>query len=75
MWTQLVEDFVEAVVYEADVAPLMGAAFWLPKGTMLFQTLSVRKLALPLAIPVCVQELPEGKARGVNCANCGVCWR
>jgi hypothetical protein len=42
---------------------------------LLFQTRSVRKLALPLVIPVCGQELPEGKTKGVNCANCGVCWK
>lgn len=41
---------------------------------LIFQTRGLRKLALPLAAPVCEQETPTGKARGVNCANCGVCW-
>jgi hypothetical protein len=58
-----------------QVAWLQDTAVVPRQGDLLFQTRSVRTLALPLVIPVCAQELPEGKARGVNCANCGVCWK
>jgi hypothetical protein len=43
-------------------------------GDLVFQVRKLRRLSLPLAAPVCEQETPEGKARGVNCANCTVCW-
>jgi hypothetical protein len=58
-----------------QVASLQDTPVVPQQADLLFQTRSVRTLALPLAIPVCAQELPEGKARGVNCANCGVCWK
>jgi hypothetical protein len=67
--------------FPPDVPPAVQVA-WLQdtarvpeQADLLFQTRGVRSLALPLVIPVCAQELPEGKARGVNCANCGVCWK
>lgn len=31
------------------------------------------RVELPLAAPVCEQETPEGKARGVTCATCRIC--
>jgi hypothetical protein len=43
-------------------------------GDLVFQVRRLRGLELPLAVPVCPQEKPEGKAQGVNCANCGLCW-
>jgi hypothetical protein len=58
-----------------QVAWLQDTSVVPEKAHLLFQTRSVRKLALPLVIPVCGQELPEGKTKGVNCANCGVCWK
>lgn len=40
---------------------------------LVFQVRAMRgRVSLPT---VCEQETPTGKARGVNCANCGVCWR
>ncbi len=57
------------------VAWLQDTAVVPGRADLLFQTRGIRSLALPLAAPVCAQELPEGKARGVNCANCGVCWK
>jgi hypothetical protein len=57
------------------VAWLQDTAAVPDRADLLFQPRGVRKLALPLAAPVCAQELPQGKARGVNCANCGVCWQ
>jgi hypothetical protein len=39
-----------------------------------FQVRRLRRLALPMAVPVCPQELPEGKERGVCCANCQICF-
>jgi hypothetical protein len=66
--------------YPPRVPPAVQIA-WLQNTTavprqadLLFQVRGLRKLSLPLAIPVCEQETPQGKARGVNCANCGVCW-
>ncbi len=44
-------------------------------GDLVFQVRKLRRLELPLAVPVCPQEVPEGKARGVNCANCAWCWQ
>lgn len=44
-------------------------------GDLVFQVRGLRKLELPLAVTVCGQETPSGKAKGVNCANCTVCWR
>jgi hypothetical protein len=58
-----------------QVAWLQDTAAVPEQADLLFRTRSVRTLALPLAIPVCAHELPEGKTRGVNCANCGVCWK
>jgi hypothetical protein len=43
-------------------------------GDLVFQVRRLRRLELPLAVPVCPQELPEGKAKGVICANCRVCF-
>jgi hypothetical protein len=43
-------------------------------GDLVFQVQKLRRLALPMAIPVCEQELPEGKARGTTCSNCHICW-
>lgn len=45
-----------------------------PGGDLVFQVPRLRRLSLPLAVPVCGQELPQGRARGVNCANCALCW-
>ena len=42
-------------------------------GDLVFQVRGLRKLELPLEVPVCNQETPEGKAKGGNCANCTVC--
>jgi hypothetical protein len=58
-----------------QVAWLQDTSVVPEKADLLFQTRSVRKLALPLTIPVCAQELPDGKTNGVNCANCGACWK
>lgn len=44
-------------------------------GELVFQVRKLRRLSLPMAAPVCEQELPEGKKRGVNCSNCRVCWQ
>ena len=67
--------FPPDVPQAVQVAWLQDTAQVPEQADLLFQTRSVRKLALPLVIPVCAQELPEGKAKGVNCANCGVCWK
>lgn len=34
-----------------------------------------RRVSLSLLAPVCPTETPEGRARGVSCATCGVCWK
>ncbi len=57
------------------VAYLQTSANEVVDGDLVFQVRGLRKLELPLAVPVCEQETPKGKARGVNCANCTVCWR
>ncbi len=44
------------------------------EGDLVFQVRSLRRLELPLAVPICPQETPAGKERGVNCANCQICW-
>jgi hypothetical protein len=43
-------------------------------GDLVFQVRKLRKLELPLAVPVCPQETPKGKAEGVICANCRLCF-
>jgi hypothetical protein len=45
-----------------------------PGGDLTFQVRKLRRLSLPVAAPVCEQERPEGKVRGVNCSSCRVCW-
>ena len=57
------------------VAHMQTSAEEAVSGDLVFQIQGLRRLDLPLAVPVCEQETPEGKARGVNCANCTVCWR
>lgn len=57
------------------VAYLQTSAHEAVSGDLVFQIRGLRRLELPLAVPVCEQETPEGKARGVNCANCTICWR
>jgi hypothetical protein len=44
-------------------------------GDLVFQVRGLRRLSLPLAVPVCPQETPEGQARGVVCANCQLCFQ
>lgn len=44
-------------------------------GDLVFQVRKLRRLALPMSIQVCPQESEEGKQKGVNCSNCGICWR
>jgi hypothetical protein len=46
-----------------------------PASDLVFRIQRLRKLPAPAGIPVCAHETPEGKAKGVNCSNCGVCWR
>lgn len=64
----------------AEVPPGVRVAFLqakpeeAPAGDLVFQVRGLRRLELPLAVPVCPQEKPEGKERGVNCANCSICW-
>jgi hypothetical protein len=43
-------------------------------GDLVFQVRKLRRLALPLAVPICDQETPSGKERGTNCSSCRVCW-
>jgi hypothetical protein len=43
-------------------------------GDLVFQVRKLRKLSLPMVVPVCSQERPEGKAAGTNCSSCRVCW-
>lgn len=72
----------EETGYPADVPEGVRVA-WLmhtprvpEKADLLFQVRKVR--AKPGVIPlplVCGQETPKGKADGVNCSNCSVCWR
>lgn len=57
------------------VAHLQTSATEAVAGDLVFQIRGLRKLELPLAVPVCEQETPEGRKRGVNCANCAVCWK
>jgi hypothetical protein len=57
------------------VAWMQTAADEPVQGDLVFQTRSLRRLALPLSVPVCPQETPAGKERGVNCANCTICWQ
>jgi len=46
------------------------------KADLIFQVRTVRAKQGQVSLPlVCEQETPAGKARGVNCANCGVCWQ
>ena len=42
---------------------------------LIFRVQSLRKMPLPLAVPVCPQELPEGKAKGTTCSTCKICFR
>ena len=44
-------------------------------GDLVFQVRRLRRLELPLAVPVCPQELPAGRERGVVCANCRICYQ
>lgn len=43
-------------------------------GNLVFQTRRLRRMSLPMTVPVCVQERPEGHDRGMNCSACRVCW-
>jgi hypothetical protein len=43
-------------------------------GHLVFQVRKLRRMSLPVVAPICEQELPSGKARGVNCSSCRVCW-
>lgn len=52
---------------QVDEAPPQG-------GNLVFQVRRLRRLALPMAVPVCDQETPSGKASGINCSSCRVCW-
>lgn len=43
---------------------------------LVFQTRKQRARPGQVSLPmVCSQETPEGKAKGVNCSNCTVCWK
>jgi Gene product 88 len=45
-------------------------------GDLIFQVRKQRAKPGMIPLPlVCGQETPEGKTKGVNCANCGICWR
>lgn len=57
------------------IAHMQTSATEAVAGDLVFQIRGLRRLELPLAVPVCPQELPEGKERGVTCANCAICWR
>lgn len=45
-----------------------------PDGDLTFLVRKLRRLSLPLVVPVCSEETPKGKADGVNCSNCRKCW-
>lgn len=42
---------------------------------LVFRIRPLRRLPLPIALPVCPTDTPEGKERGVSCATCQTCWR
>jgi hypothetical protein len=52
---------------QVDEAPPQG-------GNLVFQVRRLRRMALPMFVPVCEQETPAGKAAGANCSSCRVCW-
>ena len=39
------------------------------------QSLRRKRISLPLFGKVCPAETPEGKAKGVTCATCQICFR
>jgi hypothetical protein len=43
-----------------------------PGGELVFQVRKLRRMALPMAVPVCVQERPGTK--DMNCSSCRICW-
>jgi hypothetical protein len=47
------------------------------QGDLVFRDRSVRETSLPrFGLPiVCPNETPVGHRQGVNCGNCGHCWR
>jgi hypothetical protein len=57
------------------VAWLQTTASEAVQGDLVFQVRKLRRLELPMAVQVCPQEKPEGRAKGANCSNCGICWR
>ena len=67
--------------YPADIPPGVRVAYLqtsgkeVPQGDLVFKVRKLRKLELPMAIPVCGKETPEGAASGTNCSSCQVCWR
>lgn len=48
-----------------------------PEGVdLLFRVQRLRKrIELPQVAPVCNQETPDGRERGVTCSSCQFCWR
>ncbi|MBP3955643.1 hypothetical protein J8F10_10160 [Gemmata sp. G18] len=71
-------DFYGADNGEVDrvsIAHMQTSAAEDVSGELVFQIRGLRKLELPLAVSVCEQETAEGKAKGINCVNCTLCWR
>lgn len=56
------------------VAWMMTDAEEVVDADLVFVDRPLRRLTLA-TLPVCPQETPEGKTRGVTCATCRVCWR
>ena len=63
--------------YEAmRVAALQHTERVPERADLIFQVRGQRAKPGTIPLPlVCEQETPKGKAKGVNCANCGVCWK